>query len=177
MVMLVGRTYTKRADEFLHGTKEYIAKVRLGESTDTYDSDGEIQKTSPLLPTLSELELALKEFQGQILQIPPMYSAKKVNGKRLYELARKGIEIERAAKSVCVETTLLDYTYPYLELHVRCSGGTYIRSIAHDLGLKLGCFAHLETLERTQVGPFNLKDAQNPLELAESNPLILRQNW
>lgn len=177
MVMLVGRTYTKRADEFLHGTKEYIAKVRLGESTDTYDSDGEIQKTSPLLPTLSELELALKEFQGQILQIPPMYSAKKVNGKRLYELARKGIEIERAAKSVCVETTLLDYTYPYLELHVRCSGGTYIRSIAHDLGLKLGCFAHLETLERTQVGPFNLKDAQNPLELTESNPLILRQNW
>jgi len=158
MVMLIGRNYTKLSDSFLECDKEYVARVHLGITTDTYDCEGAIEARSNLVPSLQQIEEALKSFQGEIEQVPPMFSAKKVNGKKLYELARKGKTIERKSAKVRLETHLLAYTYPYLDIRVNCSKGTYIRSIAYDLGISLGCGAHLSLLERTRSGSFLLQD-------------------
>jgi tRNA pseudouridine55 synthase len=158
MVMLVGRQFTKLSDELLSKDKEYLAQVYLGTTTDTFDCDGQIQSTSPHIPPLDDIEKALEYFQGTIEQIPPMFSAKKVKGKKLYELARKGQVIERQSVKVDVNTRLISYNYPYLELQIKCSKGTYIRSIAHDLGQQLSCGAHLTALQRTRSGAFHLQD-------------------
>jgi len=158
MIILVGRNFTKQADTFLNQDKEYEAILRLGIATTTYDPEGEVAATSDHIPTLAEIEEALSKYQGTIEQVPPMYSAKKVNGKKLYELARKGIEIERQPVTITLETKLLEYTYPHLRLHIKCSKGTYIRSLAHDLGKDLRCGAHLINLTRTRCGPYHLKD-------------------
>lgn len=158
MILLIGKPFTRKSDQFLGQDKEYIAQVHLGIETDTYDSEGQIVAKNDRIPSLSEIETALLSFQGTILQIPPMFSAKKIGGKKLYELARKGVVIERAAASVTLHTSILSYTYPHLELHVRCSKGTYIRSLAHDLGALLGTYAHLSELSRTKSGAFSLAD-------------------
>ncbi len=168
MVMLVGREFTKRSNEFLNHDKEYLATVHLGIETDSYDIDGKIVAESTVVPTLAEIENALLKFQGTVLQVPPMFSAKKINGKKLYELARKGKEIEREAKSVTLKTTLISYDYPNLVLNVACSKGTYIRAIAHDLGQMLGTYAHLSALIRTRSGPFELKDCVEPCSLLQN---------
>jgi len=168
MVMLIGRDFTKRSDEFLTCDKEYEAVIHLGIATDTYDIEGKITSRSELVPTLRDVELIVKTFNGDILQIPPMYSAKKVEGKKLYDLARKGVTIERQPVKVNVELKVLSYDYPELRIHVRCSKGTYVRSLAHDIGQALHCGAHLSSLIRVRSGPFHLIDAipqlllQNP---------------
>lgn len=156
--MLVGRAATRLSTQFLTQDKEYLATLRLGEQTDTYDCTGHIQATSPLIPSPLQVEEALVHFQGRIEQIPPMFCAKSVQGKRLYTLARQGIEIERQPIQVELSTQLLSYAYPHLQLHVRCSKGTYIRSLADALGKRLGCGAHLSELIRTRSGPFLLED-------------------
>lgn len=158
MVMLIGRNYTRLSDHFLGSEKEYVAEVYLGTTTDTYDCEGQIIAQSPLIPTLEQIQEALTYFQGEIEQVPPMYSAKKIQGKKLYELARKGQEIERQPVKIKLQTQLINYHYPYLNIHVICSKGTYIRSIAYDLGLHLGCGAHLTNLRRTRSGIFNIEN-------------------
>ncbi len=158
MVMLVGRDYTRRSDEFLTSDKQYRATLLLGVSTDSYDLDGEITGTSDLAPTLEDVRLAIAPFQGEILQVPPMFSAKKVQGKKLYDLARRGIEIERQPVRVRLEINLLSYAYPHLEIEVSCSKGTYIRSLAHDIGQALRCGAHLTALTRLRSGSFHLDE-------------------
>jgi tRNA pseudouridine55 synthase len=180
MVMLVGRHFTRLSDQFLLKDKEYVAEVFLGKTTDTYDCEGEVVARSDLVPSLEDIQRALESFQGEILQIPPMFSAKKIQGKKLYELARSGKEIERAPVKVVVDTHFISYHYPYLHLRVRCSKGTYIRSIAYDLGVKLGCGAHLSNLVRTRSGTFNLENCLDGTVLL--NPEIdvngrLIQNW
>ena len=161
MVMLIGKNFTKLSQDYLCQDKEYECKMLLGISTDSYDCDGQTTSTSTLIPTLSDIEKALASFQGTLQQIPPMFSAKKVDGKKLYELARRGVEIERKAVPITIKTTLLDYTYPYLSLNISCSKGTYVRSIAHDLGQLLGCGAHLSELRRLRSGSFHIKDSIN----------------
>jgi len=156
MILLIGKKFTRLSDHFLHHDKEYVAKVHLGVETDTYDCEGRILLETSLIPSLEEIQRTLQNFQGKILQTPPMFSAKKVQGKKLYELARKGLEIPRVAAPIELETQLISYTYPYLELKIRCSKGTYIRSIAHDLGKELGTGAHLSELVRTRSGPYHL---------------------
>lgn len=156
MVILVGRSYTRLSDKLLLQDKEYLANVSLGVSTDTYDCDGKVVARSKKVPSLEEVQMALTKFQGEIEQIPPMYSAKKIGGKKLYELARSGITIERTPAKVQLTTELLSYSYPNLNLRVSCSKGTYIRSIAHELGQLLGCGAHLSRLNRTRSGIFCL---------------------
>lgn len=165
MVMLIGREYTKLSDQFLTSNKEYIAKLKLGIATDSYDCDGEEVSRSDTVPTLEQIEEALSQFQGKIQQVPPMFSAKKINGKRLYELARKGKTVEREAVTVEVETELLSYEYPFLEIKIRCSKGTYIRSIAHDLGQMVGSGAHLVELQRTKSGTFALDSCVDGAQL------------
>ncbi len=170
MVLLVGKTYTRLSDQFLCADKEYEAVLKLGVETDTYDLEGETTRTSDHIPSLNDIKEAIAPLQGTILQIPPMYSAKKVNGKKLYELARKGITIERQARQVTVQIDLLDYAYPYVKIYVCCSKGTYIRSLGFDIGRTLTCGAHLTELNRTRSGSFLLKDCidgkllQNPPE-------------
>lgn len=156
MVMLIGKEYTKKSEEFLNSDKEYIATLRLGAATDTFDIDGKETNSSEFIPSLPQIESAVESFQGLITQIPPMFSAKKIKGKKLYELARQGITVERPPQKVQVTTEILSYSYPLLEIKVNCSKGTYIRTLGHDIGEKLGCFAHLTRLVRTKSGAFTL---------------------
>ncbi|MGE3954407.1 MAG: tRNA pseudouridine(55) synthase TruB [Parachlamydiales bacterium] len=168
MVMLIGRPYTRLSNQFLEQDKDYEAVIELGKTTDTYDCDGQVLTTSDKVPSPTEVEAALCRFQGTVLQTPPMYSAKKQGGKKLYELARKGIEVERPPRPVSLHTTLLDYTYPLIRLHVKCSKGTYVRSIAFDLGEQLGCGGYLRELVRLRSGPFRLEECLNGARLEEA---------
>jgi len=167
MIMLLGRPYTKISDTFIHHDKEYLATVRLGISTTTYDCDGEIMATSNVIPSESEVEEVVKQFQGSIEQIPPMYSAKKVEGQKLYVLARQGIEIERKPIQIHLETEVLDYSYPELKLRIKCSKGSYMRTVAYDIGQRLKTEAHLVELTRTRSGPFELKDCIDAKSLSD----------
>jgi tRNA pseudouridine55 synthase len=142
--------------------KAYDAVVHLGVSTTTYDREGEvIYTTDPLhLPDAERIATTLAAFRGPQEQVPPMHSAVKQGGKRLYELARAGREVERRPRSITIyRLDVIEYTPPLLRLAVECSKGTYIRTLAHDLGTTLGCGAHLAALVRTQHGPFTLAAA------------------
>ena len=156
MILLVGKTYTTQSDQFLQQDKEYVGRIHCGVTTDTFDCDGTITATSDYVPTVAEVETAVAQFQGTIDQTPPMFSAKKINGKKLCDLARQGITVERKPVTVTVQTELLEYRYPYLDIRVTCSKGTYIRVLAHDIGNILGCGAHLTQLTRTRSGEFQL---------------------
>jgi tRNA pseudouridine55 synthase len=159
MVMLLGREFTKRSDEFLKADKEYEAILHLGIATDTYDVEGAVSSRCDRIPTLQELEHVLALFQGEIFQVPPMYSAKKVQGKKLCDLARRGVTIDRRPVQVQVKITLLSYVYPEVGIHVVCSKGTYVRSLAHDIGQALGIGSHLTSLTRLRSGTFRLETA------------------
>ncbi len=159
MVMLVGRNFTRQSDSLLTQDKEYVAQAKLGITTDSFDCDGATTGESDHQPSLAEVEAAIAKFQGSIEQIPPMFSAKKVGGRKLCDLARKGQTVERAPVTVQVSIDLLSYEYPSLMFRARCSKGTYIRALAHDIGQLLGCGAHLTHLHRTRSGQFDLKDA------------------
>ncbi len=159
LVLLLGRTWTRKSNLFLNSDKEYRATIFLGAATDTFDREGIITHRSSYVPSLSEIEIALCSFQGEFLQTPPMYSAKKVDGKRLYELARKGIEIERSKQLVRVVATLESYEYPLLNVHFACSKGTYIRSLVQELGEKLSCFAYAQELRRLKSGSFSVENS------------------
>ena len=152
---------TKVAGFITEGDKAYDATVRLGAETDTQDAEGQVTARSPVPPlTPALLESALARFRGSFDQMPPMYSAVKVGGKRLYDLARAGEEVERAARHITVyELVLRDFSADRLQLSVRCSKGFFVRTLAFDLGRALGCGAHLEALRRTHSGPFTLAQA------------------
>ena len=152
---------TKVAGFITEGDKAYDATVRLGAETDTQDAEGQVTTRAPVPPlTPALLESALARFRGSFDQMPPMYSAVKVGGKRLYELARAGEEVERAARHITVyELVLRDFSADRLQLSVRCSKGFFVRTLAFDLGRALGCGAHLEALRRTNSGPFTLAQA------------------
>lgn len=169
MVLLIGKTFTRLSDRFLTQEKEYFGRVTLGYSTDTYDCDGELKPGDDRIPTQEEVEEVIASFQGKIMQTPPMYSAKKVGGKKLYELARKGIEIPREAKPVTLTTTLLSYEYPTIDIHIKCSKGTYIRSVASEIGEKLGTGAYLSELKRLASGPFRIEECVDYNDLTGPN--------
>ena len=151
-----------RITEFLiDDTKTYQAQVELGVATDTYDASGKItQKRDPSRISQRQLESALTSFCGLIQQTPPMYSAVKYQGKRLYELARAGIEVKRESRPAKIyHLELIDWQPPIATIEVVCGKGTYIRSLAHDLGQDLGCGANLKNLIRLRCGSFNIRDA------------------
>ncbi len=161
---------TRVAEYLMAGRKRYRAAIILGASTDTYDADGEIVASGgPTGFQRKEIEVALAGFVGNIEQVPPMYSALKRDGQPLYELARKGKTVERKPRPVKIdEIVLLDWTPPAVTLTVTCSPGTYIRSLAHDLGQRLGSGAHLGTLVRLGSGRFALEDAVSLERLEEA---------
>ena len=157
---------TKFSADLLDADKTYEAVVQLGVTTESGDAEGQVVATAPVSVGETEVRQALPRFTGAIEQIPPMHSALKRNGRPLYELARKGIEVERAPRAVTIHALeLLDFAGDRLTLRVRCSKGTYIRVLAADLGQALGCGAHLIGLRRTAVGDLDLNGAITLAEL------------
>lgn len=157
---------TKLCDMLTDKSKEYVTTMRLGFCTDTQDISGEVLKQSEVCVTEDEVKNAVLSFVGEYEQIPPMYSALKVNGKKLYELARAGIEVERKARKIeIISIEILDMKLPDVTMRVHCSKGTYIRTLCHDIGLKLGCFATMVSLERTRVAGFTVENAHKLSEI------------
>ena len=158
---------TKFSSDLLDAEKAYAAEIRLGVSTSTADAEGEVLATRDVSVDAHRLEAALQKFRGEIVQVPPLYSALKHAGKPLYAYARAGIEVERAPRRVTIHALSLQwFDGERLALSVNCSKGTYIRSIAHDLGEVLGCGAHLAALRRTSVGRFGIDSAHTLEQLA-----------
>ncbi len=157
---------TKFSGELLNADKRYVATVQLGVTTDTADAEGIVLESRPVAATRSDVEAALAAFVGEIEQVPPMYSALKRDGKPLYEYARAGIEVERAARRICIhELRLLapgegeSMAGGRFVFEVRCSKGTYVRTLAADIGERLGCGAHLAALRRTGIGALDVTQA------------------
>ncbi|MEA5085541.1 MAG: tRNA pseudouridine(55) synthase TruB [Lachnospiraceae bacterium] len=156
----VGRG-TKLADYIMAADKQYLAQLTLGVTTTTEDHMGEVIETKPVDFDEEKIRIAVSKFTGEILQIPPMYSAIKIKGKKLYELAREGKEVERASRKICIENIeIKSFTPPNnVEILVTCSKGTYIRTLCADIGKELGCGGHMSKLLRTRSGNFTLDNA------------------
>lgn len=151
---------TKVSQFMLESDKQYWVRIKLGEETTTYDIEGEVVATAPVNTDRRQIEKALQSFTGTISQLPPMYSAVKQGGQALYKLAREGKEVERQPREVIVyQIDLLDFDGEFVELEILCSKGTYVRTIAHDLGQMLGCGAHVVELRRLAVGDFKIDEA------------------
>ena len=167
---LVLGSATKLARYLSGGDKTYQATLHLGVSTRTLDAEGDVTQTREVRCTVAQLEATLAQFSGALTQMPPMYSAKKVNGKKLYQLARQGLEVERQAKQVHVRAIrLVEAQLPKVLFDVTCSAGTYVRALAHDIGEALQCGGHLSALRRTAAGPFHLEQAV-PLSAVVGDP-------
>lgn len=159
---------TKLCDMLTGETKEYIAGFQLGIATDTQDISGKILEEKEVCVSAEQVKEMLSHFVGELQQVPPMYSALKVGGKKLYELAREGKEVERKARPITIyELELLKAEHPEYEIRVVCSKGTYIRTLCHDIGQALSCGAVMTSLVRSRVGEFRLKDAKTLDELQE----------
>jgi tRNA pseudouridine55 synthase len=172
LIILLGRG-TKLSEKLMADDKVYAGTMKLGEATDSYDVDGKVLETKPVPPiTIEELNKLAEAFVGDQLQTPPMVSAVKIEGVPLYKLARKGLEVERKPRLIHVYNfTFSSYQEPLAEFRLACTKGTYVRSIAHELGQKIGCGAHLSTLRRLVSGRFDISDAlplTNVLELPTS---------
>ena len=167
---------TRMMEYVVDGSKEYRGTVEMGVETDTYDAMGEaVRRADTSGVTAYRIEGALDSFEGEVMQVPPMYSALKIKGKRLYDLARAGIEVEREARPVKVhDVKLLDYTPPHAVVEVSCGRGFYMRSLAHDLGQALGCGGHLKELVRLRSGPFSVSEAAS---LEEAEERFLSGDW
>jgi len=166
---------TKFSQDLLEADKTYLAKVHLGVTTTTGDTEGETVETRPVEVSKERIEAALAKFRGPIMQVPPMYSALKRDGKALYEYAREGITLEREARAVTIHALeMLDYEAPFLTIRVTCSKGTYIRVLGEDIGAELGCGAHLNQLRRIGVGNLSIAGMVTLEQLqAHENPLSL----
>jgi len=174
LIVAVGRSATKQIDSYMKMDKVYIAKAKLGETSDTYDAEGEIiVQDIANKNTLSSAYLReniIPNFVGEIMQVPPMYSAKKVGGKRLYELARQGKRVDREPIAINIsEIDLLSFEYPWFEMEIACGSGTYIRSLVHDIGQEFGVGAVMYGLRRIKIGDFNIEKAAQIEQLNKEN--------
>jgi tRNA pseudouridine55 synthase len=176
LVLVLGKG-TKLAEKLTAEDKVYEGTIKFGETTDTYDADGRVVETRPVPPlTLEQLNEAAASFLGDQMQTPPMVSAVKKGGVPLYKLARKGVEVERPPRLVHVYAfRFSDYVEPFGTFRLACTKGTYVRTIAHDLGQKLGCGAHLHALRRIASGRFNVADALPLEQVLQLSPPELEQ--
>ena len=165
LVILLGDA-TKRSDEFLKQDKTYEATVTLGATSNTGDTEGELTRISDDQPTDAAVEAAISTFTGVIAQTPPAYSAIKINGQRAYKLARKGQEVEMPSRQVTIHSLeMVEYSYPELKIRTHVSSGTYIRSLAEDIGRELGTGAYCSALRRTVIGELKIEDATKVIDL------------
>jgi tRNA pseudouridine55 synthase len=160
LIIVLGRG-TKLSEKLMSDDKAYEGAVKFGETTTSFDADGELVSSLPLPPlTLEQINEAAAEFVGDLMQVPPMVSAVKRDGVPLYKLARKGIEVEREPRLIHIyRFRFSSYQEPLGRFEIACTKGTYVRSVAHDLGQKLGCGAHLSTLRRVRSGKFDVANA------------------
>lgn len=169
LIICLGRA-TRLAEYVVGLPKTYLATIRLGQVTTTYDTEGQIVEDRPVGVSQEQLVAALRPFEGEISQVPPMYSAVKKGGRPLYERARQGEIVERPARTVTIyRLEVISWMVPLLTVRVVCSTGTYIRSLAHDLGQSLGTGGHLSELRRTAVGHFSVEDAVALAQLSRDN--------
>jgi tRNA pseudouridine55 synthase len=160
LVLLIGKEYTKRASEFAKLDKTYEVTMRLGEVSSTGDPEGEITSVSDRIPSKEEVQTAVDKLVGTIEQIPPAFSAVKINGQRAYKLARAGKEVVIEPRKVTIHRLeLVDYSYPEVKLLVDVSSGTYIRTLVEDIGKELGAGAYTTVLKRIRIGEFSLEKA------------------
>ncbi len=173
LILCTGKA-TKTISELMAIDKEYIAEIKFGETTPSFDLEKEVDKTYPTEHITKELlEKTLKKFNGEIEQIPPLFSAKQVNGTRAYHLARQGSDMELKPSKITInEFEILKYEMPYASFRINCSKGTYIRSLARDLGAELNSGAHLTGLQRTRIGEFQLVNAES-MESFEKNITLM----
>lgn len=160
LLVCTGRA-TKQVEDLMQLEKEYVAELELGKTTDSFDRTGKILSETEV-GQLAETEIqgVCAQFEGETLQTPPMYSALKINGQRLYELARKGITVERRPRKINIyRLDVLNMEIPSVTVRVVCSRGTYVRALAHDIGERLGCGAYLKALVRSRIGSYRLADA------------------
>jgi len=171
MILLIGKA-TRISQYLISLDKEYEGTIELGKVTDSQDAQGEVLETRPVPPlTEAEVRTAIAGFLGDQYQMPPMYSAIKIDGVPLYKNARKGVEIEREPRFIRVMSfELTRFASPHIGFRLRCTKGTYVRTIAHDLGAKLGCGAHLSALRRTATDKFNISQALT-LDQIEALPI------
>jgi len=182
LLLAIGREATRELSKFVGLDKEYLATIQLGATSSTYDKTGIVSKRPISKYQVSEEKIKeiLPQFIGEIEQIPPMYSAKKINGKKLYQLARQGKMVARKPSKIKIyqiEIKKYDPISCCLGVLIGCSSGTYIRSLAHDIGEKLGCGAYLEKLIRTKIGDYRLENAINPDQLTPVNWLNFCHHW
>lgn len=167
LVVFLGRA-TKAVEFSEAAEKEYVAHLRLGMATDTQDITGSVIDTFDSVPTRAEVETVLRQFCGEIEQIPPMYSAIKINGQKLYDIARRGGEVERRPRRITIhELSLLGEESGEYVLRIRCSKGTYIRTLCHDIGQALGCGGVMTALRRTRVGAYDVQNAYSVAFLSQ----------
>ncbi|OIP28028.1 MAG: tRNA pseudouridine(55) synthase TruB [Dehalococcoidia bacterium CG2_30_46_9] len=167
MIVLTGKR-TKEASSFLGLDKSYEVKSILGIETDSFDSQGEVLQQSNKGVSKEELEKVLEEFRGDIWQVPPPFSAKKIKGRKAYELARKGVNVDIPPKKVSIyRLELKEFQFPYFTLTCDVSSGFYVRSLVHDIGKKLGVGASVVELRRTRIGPYQVEEAKNLREILE----------
>ncbi len=160
LIILLGDA-TKRAGEFLKLDKVYEATVRLGQTSSTGDPEGELTHVSDVVPTREQVDEAVQQFVGEIQQKPPIYSAIKIDGQRAYKLARKGHEVDMPLRTVTIHSLeVLDYTYPELKIRTHVSSGTYIRTLAEDIGVALSTGAYCSVLHRTQIADWRIDSVQ-----------------
>ncbi|PIR94117.1 tRNA pseudouridine(55) synthase TruB [Candidatus Falkowbacteria bacterium CG10_big_fil_rev_8_21_14_0_10_39_11] len=179
LIVAIGREATKQIDTFKAKEKVYEAEIEFGKTSNTYDAEGEVETRRVILSlacaelaeaSKDKVEITLKDFVGQIEQMPPAFSAKKINGVPAYKLARQGKPVELKSATVEIKNIeIIDYTWPKLKLEITCGPGTYIRSIAHDLGQKLETGAILTALKRTKIGEYELKNAKEITDLTLDN--------
>lgn len=176
LILLLGRA-TKLSEKLMSDDKIYAGWIKFGETTSSYDAAGELVSSQPVPPlSLEQLNSAAEAFLGDQLQTPPMVSATKLGGVPLYKLARRGVEVERKAKLVHIYNFRFDLCQePYGHFVVACTKGTYVRSLAHDLGQKLGCGAHLATLRRMTAGKYEVADALEYERAIRTPPADLQQ--
>lgn len=169
LVILVGKDYTRRAQEWSKLDKTYEVTMRLGVTSTTGDEEGEKRAVNDSRPSQEAIEAALIKWTGDIMQTPPIYSAMKVGGVRAYKLAREGKEVVMEARPATIlSSTLTSYEYPYVRFTCEVSSGTYVRSLVEDLGKDLGTGAYMSDLRRTQIGGFNLATAINVQEVDQA---------
>lgn len=182
LLIAIGRKATREIQQYVKLDKVYTTTAILGAVSDSYDADGTIYKEGNEFtegqgwkilsyePSGEEIEQVVQTFQGKIQQVPPMYSAKKVGGKKLYELAREGKVIEREPSNIEIyKVEITRYEYPEVDITVHCSTGTYIRSLVHDIGQQLGVGAYINVLRRTHIADFDVKDAWQIEDITRDN--------
>ncbi len=171
LIIAITRDATKNINKFSQLDKTYLAEIKLGAETDTYDAEGKVTKIyKGDIVEKKLIKKTLKKFIGEQKQIPPMYSAKKIKGQKLYNLARQDIIIDREASLINIyKIKLIKYKWPTLKIKVKCSTGTYIRSLAYDIGLDLYCGAYLNNLKRIKIGDYKLRKAKDLNKLNNKN--------